>query len=772
MHPDGDFLTASHWGPGLARVRDGRLVSVDAHPEDLAPSAINGNIAGALNGAARVLRPAVRRGWLEHGPGPANGNRGREAFVEIGWDAALDLIAAEISRVRSAHGNRAIYAGSYGWASAGRFHHAQSQLKRFLNTCGGSVRSVGNYSYNAALVLLPHIVMNYNRMIEQTTRWPVIARHTDLVVAFGGLPARATQIADGGLGQHRTPGYLHDCARAGVRFVNLSPLKGDIDAGIGAEWLPPRPGTDVAVMLGLAHTLLAEGLHDQDFLDRYTTGFDRVHAYLTGQADGVAKDAAWAAGLSGLPRDRILSLAREMAAGRTMITCAAGLQRADFGEQPLWMTVTLAAMLGQIGLPGGGFGIGYAVNGTIGSAGRPWRAGALSQLHNPVQENIPVAMVADMLLNPGTEYVYDGQRRSFPDIRMVWWAGGNPFHHAQDLNRLHAAFQRPDTVIVNEIGWTAAARHADIVLPVAAPQERTDFCAGHSDNALIPMPKLCEPPGAAREEFEIFRALEARLHNDRPFSEGMTGAQWLQRLWRETQQQAQAHGEPVPDWEAFLAGGILCLPDPAPDRVLLAEFRADPARNPLATPSGRIELWSATIAGFGLDDCPGQATWQPAREVADGTAAEFPLHLVTGQPATRLHSQYDNGATSRAAKVAGREPVLIHPADAAARGIADGDVVELFNRHGRCLAGAVVADGIRQGCVFLNTGAWWDPDWQAPQARCRHGNPNVLTHDRRTSRLSQGPSAHSNLVEAARFDGKVPAVAVFGPPAFAADPRR
>ncbi len=757
-------LTASHWGAGLATIRDGRIVDVSAHPGDPDPSPINGNIAGSLNGAARVLRPAVRAGWLKRQPRGSDGNRGRDAFVELPWDEVLDLLAEELSRVRSQHGNGAIFAGSYGWSSAGRVHHAQSQLKRFLNANGGFVGSEGNYSYHAALVLMPHIVGPYRSHVAQATRWPVIARNSELVVMFGGMAGRNTQVSDGGLSQHRMRDNLKACARAGIRFVNLSPLKDDAASDLDAEWLAPLPGSDTAVMMGLAYTLLTEELHDTAFLERYTTGFDYVERYLRGKAaDGIRKDADWAAAQSGLPAARIRDLAREMAAKRTMITCAAALQRGDHGEQPLWMTVTLAAMLGQIGLPGGGYTIGYGVNGNIGNTERPFRWGTLPQGHNPVEEVVPVAMISDMLLNPTAAYPYNGQERRFPDIRLLWWAGGNPFHHHQDLNRLHRAFQRPETVIVNEINWTATARHADIVLPVAAPQEREDFGAGKSDNALIPMSKLTDPPGEARLEYDIYADLCGRLGCGEAFTQGLTAAGWARRIWADTQEAARRHGVSLPEWSSFLEGDVLSLPDPSPDQVFLADFRQDPEAHALPTPSGRIELHSGRIAGFGLEDCPGQATYFPPR---DATAGGGALYLLSGQPATRLHSQLDNGAFSMGQKIEGREPILIHPEDAAARGIADGNVVEVSNTRGRCLAGAKLTETIRQGCVFLWTGAWYDPDYAAPRHRDRHGNPNVLTHDLRTSRLSQGPASHSAMVEIARFEGDLPEVQAHAPPRF------
>ncbi len=756
-------LTGNHWGAGISETKDGKLVAVHPHPDDPNPSEINRNVASSLNGRARVLRPAVRRGWLE-----GEGVRGRDSFVEVSWDDALELVAAELTRIRQTFGNTAIYGGSYGWSSAGRFHHAQSQLKRFLNGQGGFVRSEGNYSYNAALVLMPHIVGPFRTHVAQATRWQVVAKHTDLVVMFGGMATRNTQVSDGGVAKHRMMDNLKACCEAGVKFVNCSPLKSDAADEIRAEWLPPKPGTDTAVMMGLAHTLLSEGLHDSEFLDRYTVGFEKMAAYLRGEADGVIKSAEWAAAISGVPAERITSLAREMAAGRTMITCAAALQRADFGEQPLWMTVTLAAMLGQIGLPGGGYTVGYGVNANIGNIERPFRWGTFPQGKNPISDFIPVAMIAEMLLNPCEEYKYNGETRVFPDIRMVWWAGGNPFHHHQDLRRLHRAFQRPETIIVNELNWTSTARHADIVLPVAAPQERTDFGGGKSDNALVPMPASAEPPGEARAEFDVYADLAERLGTAEQFSEGLDSDGWLRRIWDQTQKAASASGESIPDWQTFISGDFVELKDPSPTQVFMAEFRQDPEANPLHTPSGRIEIYSDRIAGFQLDDCKGHATWFQPRDAAAG---KQPFYLLSGQPGTRLHSQLDNGDYSLSRKIRGREPVLIHPDDAAERGIANGDIVELFNERGRCLAGARVTADILKGCVFLWTGAWYDPDYDAPQDRDRHGNPNVLTHDMRTSSLTQSPASHSTMVDMQRYDGEVPDLIVHDQPAFEAASR-
>ena len=174
-------------------------------------------------------------------------------------------------------------------------------------------------------------------------------------------------------------------------------------------------------MLGLAYTLVAEGLHDPDFIGRYCTGYNRFHAYLIGETDGIAKDADWAAEISGLDADTIRSLARRMAATRTMISMSWSVQRSDHGEQPCWMAITLAAMLGQIGLPGGGVGIGYGSIGTTGAPTSKMPGIGLAKGANEVKDYVPVARVVDMLLNPGAEFEFNGNTLTYP---ISGWSTG------------------------------------------------------------------------------------------------------------------------------------------------------------------------------------------------------------------------------------------------------------------------------------------------------------------------------------------------------------
>jgi hypothetical protein len=181
------------------------------------------------------------------------------------------------------------------------------------------------------------------------------------------------------------------------------------------------------------------------------------------------------------------------------------------------------------------------------------------------------------------------------------------------------------------------------------------------------------------------------------------------------------------------------VPDSESERVLFDAFRADPEANPLKTPSGKIELFSEKIARFGYDDCPGHAAWLECDEwLGSPRAQRFPLALVANT-ATRLHGQLDLGAYSQASKVNGREPVRIHPSDAA-RGIADGDVVRLWNDRGSCLAGAVL-DDVRLSVVQLRPAPGSTPTTRGRARDVRARNPNLLTRDVGTSRLAQGCSA-------------------------------
>jgi biotin/methionine sulfoxide reductase len=759
--PSSDLLPhSSHWGAFSVLVRDGG-VEIVPHPRDPNPSPLLGNIPASVSHRARVARPMIRRGWLEGGPGADRG-RGRDLFVPVESPRALDLVAAELQRVYTAHGPVAVFGGSYGWASAGRFHDAPRQLHRFLNVARGYVRSVGSYSSGAASVILPHVIAPQDAVAGNNVSWNELVAHSGLVLAFGGMALKNNDVGGGGTSEHIALARLRAARSRGAEFHLIGPLRDDLAADAAAVWHPIRPGTDVALMLGIAHTLVAKTLHDRAFLDRYCIGYEIFEGYLLGRDDGQPKDADWASAICGMPADEIVGLARHAAGRRTLITCSQSLQRAEHGEQPVWMGVVLAAMLGQIGLPGGGFA--YAL-GSTSNTGKPPLAVPLPTLpieRNSISDFIPVARIADMLIHPGEAFDFNGQRLVYPDIKLVYWAGGNPFHHHQDLNRLRDAFARPETVIVHESAWTATARHADIVLPATVSLEREDMGGSPGDPLLVAMHRAVPAYGEARDDYDIFSALADRLGIAERFTEGRSARQWLRHLYEQTRRALLERGLQAPDFDEFWETGELALPTLPWDGGIVRAFRRDPVAAPLPTPSGRIEIASAKIADFGYSDCAGHPTWLRS---AEGSNSRFPLQLIANQPATRLHSQLDFGATSLKSKIKGREPVRIHPQDAAARGIRCGDIVRLYNDRGACLAGAVLSEALRPGVVQLSTGAWYDPeDPTADNPICVHGNPNVLTRDAGTSKLAQGCTGQLTLIQIERFDGPLPPVRAFDPP--------
>lgn len=762
------FPTATQWGTYDAEVQNGRLKRLNDYANDPAPSIIGAGLVDAIDDEARIRRPMVRKSFLEKGPNSNKSERGSESFVPVSWETALDLAASEIDRVRRQHGNKSIFASSYGWASSGRFHHAQSQIHRFMNLAGGYVRHKNSYSHAAAEVTLKHIVAEMKDIIHaQATDWPSIASDCELFIAFGGLPAKNAQVNLGGVGRHTLHEGMQSCYDAGVEFVNISPLKTDIAGIFDPEWITIRPNTDAAMMLALAYTLVNEELYDKSFISTYTVGLEKFIPYLNGDKDGQPKNAEWAAQITGVSAQTIINLARRMAECRTMISTAWSLQRSDHGEQPIWLTVILASLLGQIGLPGGGFGIGYGCENGIGNPVKIFNWPALSQGTNSVEEFIPVARIADMLLHPGTKFDYDGQELSYPDIRLLYWAGGNPFHHHQDLNRLVDAFRQPECVIVNEIWWTATARHADIIFPITTVLERNDLMLTKWEPMATPMHKAIEPVGESRNDYDVFSGLAQRLGFFEEFTEGRNEEEWLRHLWDQARQRAGQANFELPDFDTFWAEGPKEVLKAEDKKILLETFRNDPQNNPLSTPSGKVEIFSDVIAGFGYDDCPGHPVWmEPYEWLGSKTAKTFPLHIISNQPSTRLHSQLDSGAISKGSKINGREPMTMNPVDARVRNIQTGDIVRIFNDRGSCLAGVNLSENVMSGVIQLATGAWFDPIVPGQiGALCKHGNPNVLTMDRGTSSLAQGPTAHSTLVQVEKFNDDVPDVTAHLPPA-------
>ncbi|MDG2941000.1 trimethylamine-N-oxide reductase TorA [Bisgaard Taxon 10/6] len=771
-------VTAAHWGPLGVVVENGKVVKSGAAIPAPIENELQSVVADQLYSEARVKYPMVRKGYL-------TGNsdrtlRGRDEWVRVSWEQALDLVANEIKRVREKYGATGVFAGSYGWYSAGALHAARTLLHRYMNVTGGFVGTKGDYSTGAAQVIMPH-VLGTIEVYEQQTSWEVLLESTDIIVLWGANPLTTMRIAWTSTDQKGIE-YFKKFKETGKRIICIDPVRNESCEYLGAEWIPLNTATDVPLMLGMAHTLVSEDKHDKAFLKKYTRGYEKFEEYLLGKTDGQVKDAEWASRISGVPAEVIKTLAHDFREKRTMLMGGWGMQRQRHGEQAHWMLVTLASMLGQIGLPGGGFGFSYhysnggvptATGGVLGSitANPSVAAGAKTWLDETSQYSFPLARLTDALLNPGKVIQYNGSEVTYPEIKLIYWCGGNPYSHHQDTNLMVKAWRKPDTIIVNEVNWTATARMADIVLPATTSYERNDLTMSgdYSMLNIFPMKQVVEPQFEAKNDFEIFAELAKRAGVEEQFTEGKTEMQWLREFYQTAFTAARNARVTMPKFERFWQENkpiTFETSEKAKKWVRYEEFREDPLLNPLGTPSGKIEIFSETIAKMNYDDCKGYPSWMEPEEYAGNVTAEYPLALATPHPYYRLHSQLAHTSLRQKYAVKDREPVLIHPDDAKSRNIADGDIVRIESPRGQVLAGAVVTDGIIKGTIALHEGAWYDPlnPGETEKPLCKNGCANVLTRDEGTSKLAQGNSPNTCIVQIEKYRGEVPEVTVFKQP--------
>ncbi|WP_255459293.1 molybdopterin guanine dinucleotide-containing S/N-oxide reductase [Buttiauxella sp. A111] len=764
------ILTAAHWGPMLVETDGVRVISSTGALETGHENSLQSAVPDQVHSKARVQFPMARKGFLAS-PDAPQGVRGEDDYVRISWDQALQLIHQQHQRIRETYGAASIFAGSYGWRSNGVLHKAATLLQRYMSLAGGYTGHLGDYSTGAAQVIMPYVVGS-NEVYQQQTSWPLVLEHSDVVVLWSANPLNTLKIAWNASDEQGVK-YFEQLRDSGKTVITIDPMRSETVDFLGekAQWIAPNMGTDVALMLGIAHTLVINGWHDTQFLARCTHGYDKFAAYLLGESDGQPKTAHWAAEICGVPAQTIDSLARLFSEKRTMLMAGWGMQRQQYGEQKHWMLVTLAAMLGQIGTPGGGFGLSYH----FANGGNPTRrAAVLGSLQGSVKngidavEKIPVARIVEALENPGGEYQHNGLQKTFPDIRMLWWAGGANFTHHQDTNRLIKAWQKPELVVISECFWTAAAKHADIVLPITTSFERNDLTmtGDYSNQHLVPMKQVISPQGEARNDFDVFAQLSALWEEEGAtrFTEGKTELQWLEEFYEIARKRGAAQQVELPDFQQFWdANQLIEMPESEKNAAFIrfADFREDPQANPLKTPSGKIEIFSERIASFAYADCPAHPTWL-APDEWQGNAEPGQLQLLSSHPAHRLHSQLNYAALREKYAIAGREPLTLHPKDAAERGIADGDLVRVWNARGQVLVGALVTEGIKPGVVCIHQGAWPDLD---DRKLCKNGAVNVLTLDIPTSRLANGCAANSSLVWAEKYLGPVPEVTAFLPPA-------
>ncbi|WP_425040683.1 molybdopterin-dependent oxidoreductase [Primorskyibacter sp. S187A] len=733
---------ATHFGPFEAVVREGKLINISSMTEiDAQPTEMLAyGIKDRTYDKSRINYPMVRKSYLE---GWESGDikpelRGKEEYVRVDWDTAWGLAAKALLDTATNHGNEAIFSSSYGgWSNAGSFRPNVLQ-GRLLNLMGGCTNTQGDWSAGASQISLPHIIGDMEVYSAQSA-WETIRDEGEVFVLVGCDPIKNNRI-EYRVADHGMYAHWKDIRDAGVKFISINPQRTASDEYLDADWVQIVPNTDVALFLGMAHHVLDKGLEDRAYMDRYTVGADKWIAYVKGEDDGEAKTPEWAAGITGIDADKIRELAELFATSNTNIAGAWALQRAQHGELTHWAIVNFAALTGKIGKPGCGVGFSWHYgNGGMPQSGKSTPSG-MSQGRNWVKGVVPASRITEALENPGKEVFYNGNTHTYPDIKVVFNAGNNFMSHQQDTNRLIRALEKVETIISVDVWWTAAVRWADIVFPAASSLEQDDITSGgtYSNDKVYAMKKVIEPVGESLPDYEIFEGLADKLGLWAQFTDGEDKMYHIQQAYAKSS--AAEHTPFEEFWEKGYA--FMGVPEEARKWTRHGAFYEDPEGNPLHTTSGKIEMYCEDFKKYEIDDMPAMPIWLEKHEYL-GVAKEGQLHVVSPHPWHRLHSQMDQSESLRDLyKVQGREPVRINNQDAADRGIADGDLVELYNDRGTVIAGAVVSDEIMPGVISIYEGAWPQLD---SKGRCNSGLVNFLTSTQRSSGLSQATTANTTL---------------------------
>lgn len=738
---------ASHFGPFYAHVREGKIVDITPQLDsDANPTVMVKGLVDRVMTDSRVKYPCVRKSYLE---GKDRGDlRGKEEFVRVTWDVALDLATKAIKKAQKKNGNKAIYNSCYsGWAHPGAFK-PNAMAGRFLNQIGGAVGTAGEYSNGAAGPTNPVIVGDMEVYSIQTAHEQIIA-NTKVMVLWGTDVYKTNRIG-WAVPNHRNIDAYEEYKKAGIKFISIDPIYTKSAQEFDADWIKIRPNTDVALMMGMMNYLYQSKKYDSAFIKKYTHGFDKFLPYLLGKEDGIEKTPKWAEKQTEIPAKTIIELANTMVSNRTFIAGNWAMQRAHHGEQVDWSIITLASMIGQIGLPGGGFGFSMHYAGGGDAASGKTTVGGMSQGGgNKVNINIPASRMSDLILNPGKTVTFKGKTVTYPKVEVMLSAGASPIGHQPDINELIGAMRTLDTIITIDPWWTPTAKMSDIVLPATTTMERDDITSGmsYSNDRIFAMKKVVDARYESKDDYWIFAQLSKRFGKEKKFTRGRTPMQWIEKLYA----RSYAKKKMGISFKEFWEKGTVKydVPDNARKYVRHAAFRNDPVANPLKTETGKIQIFSDKFASFGYKDFKGHPIWiEPAEWLGNKELTKkYPLHLVSPHPTYRVHSQLDNTWVQNVHKVQGREPIRISPNDAKKFGVKDGEIVEVYNDRGSVLAGVVVTNTIRDGVVAIEEGAWYSPeDASKNKTRCNSGQANLLTSSRPTSQMAQATTANTVLV--------------------------
>ena len=583
------------------------------------------------------------------------GKRGEGKFERISWDEALDTIASNLKRVVKDYGNESVYINYSSGIVGGNITRSSpsgSAVMRLMNCYGGSLNQYGTYSTAQIACAMPY---TYGTNDGNSTS---DIENSKLVVMFGNNPAE-TRMSGGGITY-----YLEQAReRSNARMIVIDPRYTDTAAGREDEWIPIRPGTDAALVAGIAWVLIDENLVDQSFLDKYCVGYDEktlpegapanghYKAYILGQGDdGVAKTPQWASSITGIPADRIIKLAREIGSAKPAYICQGwGPQRQANGELSARAIAMLPILTGNVGINGGNSGARESTY-TITIERFP-------VLENPVKTAISCFTWTDAI-DHGAEMTAtrDGVRgkdKLDVPIKFFWnYAGNTIINQHSDINKTHEILQddsKCEMIVVIENFMTASAKYADILLPDLMTVEQEDIIpndyAGNMGYLIFIQPATA-PKFERKPIYWILSEVAKRLGNDvyQKFTEGRSQEQWLQYLYAKM----RAKDADLPTYDELKKMGIYKRKDPNGHFVAYQSFRKDPEANPLKTPSGKIEIYSTRLADIA-------AKWQLEKDETisplpvyastfegwdDPLRGTFPLQLFGFHFKARTHSSY------------------------------------------------------------------------------------------------------------------------------------
>jgi len=652
------------------------------------------------------------------------GARGEGKCERISWDEALATVAQALRAVIDRDGPAALVYDSMPGDIA--FLHGGRWLAQLLGKFGAYTRLWGGASFmggNAASLV------TYGTLQASNNRDDLL--NSQLIILWGFDPAVSVCGTN-------TSWYMLQAKEKGTRFISLDPRYTDSAALLDAQWIPVRPGTDTALAVAMAYVLIQENLSDRKFIDTYTIGFDKYRDYVLGVEDGIAKTPAWAEAITGVPAAVIEELARAYGTAKPAALMPSGAPgRTSYGEQLHRATATLAAMTGNVGIPGGYPAV-RAWESVVG--GYPYamkffqdRVDQHEKRDAPTGKDVVERRKAQIHRLELPDMILKGKAGGYPaDGKLLFLASCNYLNQAADINKIARAFRALEFMVVVEQFMTPTAKFADIILPAASFLERQDITVGWHSPYIGLMPKVIEAPGETKTQLQIAREL-AKHMGIRDFA---------------PKEEEEMLGEMVAecsidDLARFREEGCYKMKLAEPYVAFRAHIE-DPRNHPFPTPSGKIEIYSERWAELNNPELPPIPKYLAAKETWFAPLAKkYPLQYISTHFGRRALSQFANVPWMR--ELGGQE-LQINPLDAAARGIESGELVRVFNDRGQLLVRAQVTGRIMPGVVSLPHGAWYNPDETGLD---RGASANVLTHGEFSP--AGAWALNTNLVEVARY---------------------